>query len=187
MWIKRSTLLISILLFLAIVFVSFERPNYSDWKDTNVGRIGDVKYSLLNFEEFKEQNGCGWMKLNGSPLDESTSLYQFFRKRGVNMDSLPNADGMFIRSIDTKPKDDYGDPEAKERKVGKYQEDQVGGHVHKNAYYYVEKYGGKGKFEEGMGGYDWEPKRTDVKYNVGKETRPQNIALYTYIKIHYCE
>ena len=58
------------------------------------GAVGDIKYSLLPPDKFKDVNGDCWVPLDGRTLSSTDALYQ----QGVT--TLPNAGGTFIRTQD---------------------------------------------------------------------------------------
>jgi hypothetical protein len=58
------------------------------------GAVGDIKYSLLPPDKFKDVNGDCWVPLDGRTLSSTDALYQ----QGVM--TLPNAGGTFIRTQD---------------------------------------------------------------------------------------
>ena len=58
------------------------------------GAVGDIKYSLLPPDKFKDVNGDCWVPLDGRSLSSTDALYQ----QGVT--TLPNAGGTFIRTQD---------------------------------------------------------------------------------------
>ena len=59
------------------------------------GAVGDVKYSILPPDKFKDANGDCWVPLDGRTLSSSDVLRQAY---GVT--TLPNAGGQFIRTQD---------------------------------------------------------------------------------------
>ena len=59
------------------------------------GAVGDVKYSILPPDKFKDANGDCWVPLDGRTLSSSDMLRQAY---GVT--TLPNAGGQFIRTQD---------------------------------------------------------------------------------------
>jgi hypothetical protein len=58
------------------------------------GAVGDVKYSILPPDQFKDANGDCWVPLDGRTLASTDALYQ----QGITM--LPNAGGLFLRAQD---------------------------------------------------------------------------------------
>jgi hypothetical protein len=59
------------------------------------GALGDVKYSLLNPQQFAEVNGDCWVPLDSRSLSSSDRLGQI-----LGISSLPQAGGLFIRTND---------------------------------------------------------------------------------------
>lgn len=184
---SKSTLLT--LCIVVIAFLSFDRIRSSSAQEVSVpneGKIGDVKYSVLDPVKFREINGNGWVLLNGASI-EASELAAY-----AGLSKLPDASGVFIRGMNFQRDPAIGD-ESGNRLVGEYQADSFQGHKHfaetnialtlgvqasnsprqrvtvtgANA---VET---EGKLDGGFG----VPK-------IAKETRPRNIALYTYVKIN---
>jgi hypothetical protein len=60
------------------------------------GAVGDIKYSLLPPDKFKDVNGDCWVPLDGRTLSSTDALYLY--QQGVT--TLPNAGGTFIRTQD---------------------------------------------------------------------------------------
>jgi hypothetical protein len=58
------------------------------------GAVGDIKYSLLSPDKFKDVNGDCWVPLDGRSISSTDALYQ----QGVT--TLPNAGGTIIRTQD---------------------------------------------------------------------------------------
>ena len=58
------------------------------------GAVGDIKYSLLPPDKFKDVNGDCWVPLDGRTLASGDAL------AGYGVSSLPNAGGTFIRAQD---------------------------------------------------------------------------------------
>lgn len=197
---KTYILIISVVCILLLSFTTIQSLKKES------GSLGDVKYSVLSPEAFKTTNGCGWVLLKGQRLSNKSDLFKVLNRVGelrkvlTNSNELPNADGMFIRSKDTKPFDAYGDPDAKKRKdsVGTYQEDAIR-NITGNFLASNPNQGGvtgvyTSKPFKGGDRNEWGPNNDNVlitfdtsnapNVNVAKENRPQNINLYTYIKIN---
>ena len=158
------------------------------------GKIGDVKYSVLDPDKFREVNGKGWVLLDGSNI-ENSKLSDFSKLK-----ELPNASGVFIRGMNLGRDAETGDVDGN-RDMGKLQLDAFQGHWHALGGFFNSVQGGgepnsivlSRKREVG-----WDPPRmlrnnqardstTDNKNGIPRtrsETRPRNIALYTYIKIN---
>jgi hypothetical protein len=58
------------------------------------GAVGDIKYSILPPDKFKEVNGDCWVPLDGRTLATTDELYS------LGVITLPNAGGMFLRAQD---------------------------------------------------------------------------------------
>lgn len=186
------------LVILALV-LSFSKSN--DVKDT--GALGDVKYSVLDPTEFAKQNGPGWVLLSGTSLKEVDSMYQSSALKGIiQIPSLPDARGVFIRGMNEGRSIDSGDVDGgDDRKVGSFQRDAFASHNH-------EIYAGvDGQKRRIMASLGWsggwgnqgnvspvhaekvpntvnESGLISIRNSGGTETRPRNIALYVYIKIN---
>lgn len=57
------------------------------------GAVGDVKYSILNPDEFRLENGDCWVPMDGRALSSSDKL-----RIRTGMTNVPNAGGLFVRS-----------------------------------------------------------------------------------------
>jgi len=94
--------------------------------------------------------------------------------------TLPDARGVFIRGMNVNRSRDTGDPSGN-RPVGNFQNDEFKSHSH--------SYVNAGVWARSWKGDDSGPKTAhkqqgDTSKRGGVETRPRNIALYTYIKIN---
>ena len=153
---------------------------FSNSDTKSIGAIGDVKYSVLPPDKFKEENGNGWVLMDDKiPLQNS----DLNTKHGIT--KLPDARGLFIRGLNLKRSDDKADPyksenDDKERLVGDYQEDMLKRHSHKYLSADRKDVSGKGSKSD----FAWNSKEYTSKPTGGLETRPKNIALFTYIKIN---
>jgi hypothetical protein len=58
------------------------------------GAVGDIKYSILPPDKFKDVNGDCWVPMDGRTLSNTDELYS------LGVTTLPNAGGMFLRSQD---------------------------------------------------------------------------------------
>lgn len=161
-----------------LLAMAFSTPNAP-----NVGAIGDVKYSVLPPDKFIEENGTGWVL-----MDDKIPLSGSILKQKHGVTELPDSRGLFIRSLNLSRTGDHSDPfktespNKEERKMGEYQEDAVQEHFHSQ-----QKWTSRG-----------DDFRVNNAYGVGTiptggvegarksnyETRPKNIALYTYVKIN---
>lgn len=172
---------------LLLTYLVGSEPTNSIQEDVvNIGAIGDVKYSVLAPDKFKEHNGEGWvlmdnnMPISGSKLGDEGIL------------ELPDARGMFIRGLNLDRDDELADPYLKEksqaRVLGDYQADSFKSHQHSLNYAIGFSNLGNGHpFRiSGDDGGPW----GGVVYTLTAEatgeieTRPKNIALYIYVKIN---
>lgn len=146
------------------------------------GSIGDVKYSVLPPDQFREENGNGWFLMDDTvPLAGSDLNLKF----GVTV--IPDARGLFIRSLNGRRDDAISDRFAIEnggrsRLMGEYQDDSFREHNHGLNLITGHGVWTHGDNTPGQGwACQWHPKQTH--FQGAGETRPKNIALYTYIKI----
>jgi len=146
------------------------------------GALGDVKYSILEPDDFQEVNGDCWTLMDGKNLDPSSELAD----KGFTF--LPDARGVFIRSYDNRQTNrqdvdrNFGEP------IGYYQTDQFKAHSHSNA-----NISARG-FPDGSGDrttnyYLMHPSKGSdyimpMGSSGGSETRPKNITLWTYVRIY---
>lgn len=137
--------------------------------------IGDVKYSILDPDSFNEHNGSGWVIMMGQDISGSDLALA----TGIN--TLPDGRGVFIRSMNLG-RTEGGDPEG-DRPVGDSQQDDLKSHKHKISDYksHVKVHDSHIGPWDGSSFGEYEEETTSVG---GKETRPKNIILYTYIKIN---
>jgi hypothetical protein len=158
-------------------------------ENKSVGAIGDVKYSILPPDKFKEENGNGWVLMdNNIPLQGSN----LNTKHGLT--SIPDARGLFIRGLNLRRNDSYSDlfsmENGRERMAGEYQLDGIKKHKHNfsDAYFAEINCGNQGligsKSSDSDNGRCESNDVTDDGIALIEETRPKNIALYTYIKIN---
>lgn len=57
------------------------------------GAVGDVKYSILDWDDFQEVNGDCWIQMNGQDVANTTAISQMF---GIT--EVPDMSGLFIRA-----------------------------------------------------------------------------------------
>lgn len=160
----------------------------------NTTRLGDVKYSILPPDLFNETQDGRWVLLDGKPLSDLSELYEFLDgkmrldllKKSGGSYILPDARGRFIRSMNINGQ---GSDPDKTRKVGSYQKDLFQTHTHEMGVGVSDKAAGsqidRPRFPDYVQGGNRAPFQTKGAINgrTGEETRPKNIALYTYIKI----
>jgi hypothetical protein len=99
------------------------------------GAVGDVKYSILPPDKFKDVNGDCWVPMDGRTLNSGDKLQQV-----TGMSSIPNAGGLFLRAQDFaivsgseawKPKSaSDNDPDRSETSAIGFQTDEFRWHQH---------------------------------------------------------
>jgi hypothetical protein len=177
-----TTTTLAIVVTIATIFAFAKADEKSE------GAIGDVKYSVLPPDKFREENGNGWVLMDdkvpvtGSALDT---------KHGIK--EIPDVRGLFIRCLNGTRNDDKADKFKKEnnreRLLGEYQQDQIISHNHSMNFNLGQQpgwsggWGGAGQVRavNSPGDPNWDHHPQPFG---GTETRPENIALYTYIKIN---
>ncbi len=199
---KNILIIISIITFAPLSFTTL-KFNVLNFNKRNTGTIGDVKYSILNPEQFVMVNGDGWVLLDGKKIDFESGLYKLLHTTGhsnvIPEGKLPNGDGVFIRGIDTNENDHYGDTD-KGRIVGSFQEDAIrnitGSFLgsNPNQQSYVTGSFSSQSFDQGDHNSWARANNRGTKINfdaskskgikVANENRPKNINLYIYIKIN---
>ncbi|MDR6461599.1 hypothetical protein [Chryseobacterium sediminis] len=170
----KTTIYSFVLVVLALIAISFNQA-----EKRSVGAIGDVKYSILPPEKFKEENGDGWVLMDNQVPIVSSALN---KKHGIT--EIPDVRGLFIRSLNLTRSDNKADcfflEKKKQRLVGEYQSDTIKSHNHKYKAAKGNDVSAKGSWSQ----FAWDPKEYVSENYGGLETRPKNIALYTYIKIN---
>jgi hypothetical protein len=157
-----------------LTIISFSRNEIK-----SVGAIGDVKYSVLAPEKFREENGNGWVLMDDKVPVIGSDLN---KKHGIT--EIPDVRGLFIRSLNLtrsdKKTDQFFNENKRQRLVGEYQSDTLKSHNHKYKSSSTKPVSGKGSWSQ----FAWDPAEYISDNYGGLETRPKNIALYTYIKIN---
>ncbi|GAA3957505.1 hypothetical protein [Mucilaginibacter dorajii] len=177
-------------LFPAVAVIVITTALSFNQKESPATSLGDVKYSILPPDQFKQMNGSGWVLLDGRKVNGSQLQKHF------SMNNIPDARGMFLRGLNYDRQDDLIDPFFKEhhrvRVAGEYQGDIVGPHNH--GWTGRDGNGYPNKSEQRWMNPTDDPthenhypvvsKNNYSTAGVGTETRPKNIALYVYIKIN---
>jgi hypothetical protein len=173
-----------------VLLSSFYKKSYSS---TDSSSIGDVRYSILEPDRFISLNP-GWILMDGRASKQSDTTFQnseLYLKYHVK--KLPDARGVFIRGMNENRGTDSGDAD-KNRFVGALQFDAIKKHTHNTSvaigYFCIQSNNNIGPGgNSGNGMMAVHPECTleirDIGKNLdGDETRPRNIALYTYIKVN---
>ena len=166
--------------------------------------LGNVVFSVLEPEQFREQNGNGWILLNGNTILGSDLDLQY----GIS--KVPNANGLFIRVIDLQKDENRIDKDREfGAAAGDIQDDSVkipdlrtehdGSHRHSMGYgvrsdtSFAHREEETGGLQQAKGGGNdaWkyhtsyhESEHFHIIKSQGYETRPKNIVLYAYIKVN---
>lgn len=181
----------NVLFFGVFIFTlfTFAKPN-------NVGvidhyKVGDVVYSVLKPDEFMQLHGSSWTLMDGRAIDQ-----QFDLRRMFGWTNVPDARGLFLRSMNLgrdKATGDAGADNLNNRVVGSYQDDILKLHSHLQDENYnvalrlFQNSDPYGTIRDSDRSTNEPVLLGDNKKIVpfgGAETRPRNIALYTYIKIN---
>jgi hypothetical protein len=150
-------------------------------ENKSVGAIGDVKYSVLPPDKFREENGAGWVLMDNKIPLETSDLNS---KHGIT--ELPDARGLFIRGLNLIRSDDKADPflqeNRRQRLVGDYQADCIIKHQHPISTGVTDDNPGS----KVRGGIFARNSSSGLSENNEGcvETRPKNIAFYIYVKIN---
>ncbi|TRW22565.1 hypothetical protein FMM05_16935 [Flavobacterium zepuense] len=151
---------------------------------TVMENVGSIKQSLLTPETFKITQKGVWVLLDGSEVDQKSSLFTILKnnaqlniltKKGDKY-YLPNALGAFIRSSNYSGK---GVDTDANRLAGSFQDDMLKAHSHKFEGAARNDVSGRGSNSK----YAWNPATYSTEPEGGAETRPKNISMYTYIKV----
>ena len=175
------------------------------------GAVGDIKYSILPPDKFKDVNGDCWVPLDGRTLSNTDELYS----HGVT--TLPNAGGMFLRAQDFiaeagteswRPKNSSNnDPDRDHNTApGLVQSDTLESHIHTamstvkddGHTHNIDLDGIAASSEDGVddagesneGTAQTEKAKTGITVTTtidpagGAETRPKNLNFWIYIRIN---
>ncbi len=87
------------------------------------GAVGDVKYSILDWDDFQEVNGDCWIQMNGQSVDNTTAIAQMF---GIT--EVPDMSGLFMRAHEWN---DGNDPDrTPNSEIATLQSDEILAHAH---------------------------------------------------------
>lgn len=155
--------------------------------------VGSVIYSILPPDIMNSRFPNEYIPLKGDPIALDSDLYKmldaenrldlFMNRNGSFY--LPDARAMFIRGMNLERSDEYKDPNGDSRTAGSPQRDLFEKHSHtltRPVFGHVNE--GFGRCEDmDPGGWGcYQKVTTDEKGGI--ETRPNNISLYTYIKVN---
>lgn len=167
----------NIWLFGAVIFLLHSSSTIKNNGIIDHFKIGDVIYSILEPKQFTDLHGSGWVLMDGRELKETDDLRRYYGAQLLFQRLLPNGRGAFIRSMNY---DKAGYDKDPNRAVGSLQWDELKQHTHTyvaGTRDYTTQYTGGDK-------YLINPGEKVSSATGGAETRPVNIAMYTYIKIN---
>lgn len=142
--------------------------------------IGDVKYSILDPQNFRKANGNGWIPLDGGlwAKKNKIDLINTDLNLQFGIAHIPDARAMFIRVCNMGRNDQFKDPNG-DRDIGSHQSDALQSHHH--------TYTNAARGHDKLGNYNRHGGEGTLNENTGStgesETRPNNIVLYAYVHI----
>jgi hypothetical protein len=89
------------------------------------GKVGDVKYSLLNPQQFAALEGACWVPMDGRSLSSSDKLRQL-----SGLTKVPDASGMFLRGQEFPGAGDNDPDRSSFSNIGEPQDDGFEQHGH---------------------------------------------------------
>ncbi|MEO0006751.1 MAG: hypothetical protein RJA20_947 [Bacteroidota bacterium] len=89
------------------------------------GKVGDVKYSILNPSQFQAENGDCWVPMDGRSLQPSDRL-----RVVTGMTAVPNVGGLFLRAQEFSNSPDNDPDRNFNSAVGSIQDDASERHSH---------------------------------------------------------
>lgn len=89
------------------------------------GAVGDVKYSILDPDQFVKENGDCWVPLDGRTLTTADALRGQFGVR-----TLPNAGGLFLRGQEFDNSPDNDPDRTSASAIAELQTDDMKAHLH---------------------------------------------------------
>lgn len=148
------------------------------------GALGDIKYSILAEVAFIGENGDCWVMLDGREISGSELA------RSLNMHALPDSRGHFIRCLDNRDNNQNVDLDRRIKNdlfAGSTQQDEIKQHGHNIPDMSIS---GQNVTSSPTGsvsqvvGYNNSYSTLKTEDTGGPETRPENITMYTYIRIN---
>ncbi|CAG8688651.1 14198_t:CDS:2, partial [Racocetra persica] len=150
-----------------------------------VGMLGEIRYSILNQNQFQELYGKEWILMDGSSILGS----DLERKFGWTF--VPDARGLFLRCKNNGRNDGLENPSG-ELNLGQYQKDNLKSHNHVGLFVNnIEGQWGqsyyKGEFNSHrLATQSWDSTRSFYTgYTGEKETCPKSITVNAFIKINF--
>jgi hypothetical protein len=157
--------------------------------------VGTIIASMINSDTFVENFGSNWVLADGRSSYSDGQNVKFIQvskygkivcSQGSSRDEcrVPDLRAMFLRGIDTgrSADDPFRDPDGK-REPGSPQIDDFASHDHETTIMIGDQnVDGVDSTRTHSGDHHNEPRRTGL--SGGNETRPNNVAVYYYIKIN---
>jgi hypothetical protein len=175
---------ICIILIVVSFFLAFRDYKGNFAYEEGLENVGTIKQSLLKPTQFYKTQKGTWEILRGQELDRKSELFKLLSESGdqnvLTLKNgnyyLPNALGTFIRCSNVNGS---GVDSQMNRLVGSFQDDQIKSHFHKYTSGQRKDVSGRGS----RSNFAWGSQTYTTTSVGGKETRPKNISMYTYIKI----
>ncbi|WP_416443445.1 hypothetical protein ACH3O9_00915 [Leeuwenhoekiella sp. A16] len=147
-----------------------------------MGALGDVKYSILPLKNFQYENGNCWILMDSIDRREAQRFRLFQRYK---IDTIPDARGVFLRGMNEGRNSNTGDVWGN-REIGNYQIDTFQVHKHNidNIETIIWAHTTHGNQAKNMVIGSFGQQKETYNSPGGRETRPRNICLYTYIKVN---
>ena len=171
------------------------------------GATGDIKYSILNPTQFAAVNGNCWVPMDGRSMSGS-------KLAGIiGGSNVPNAGGLFIRSQEFSNSGDYDPERSSGSTIAQVQSESYLSHGHSGSTNTIPDHSHSGTTDNGGAGiraslinsggtipvidaseshkhtFTTNPAGShshtvSINVNGGNETRPDNMNLWTYIRIN---
>lgn len=168
------------------------------------GAVGDVKYSILPLDQFRQENGDCWVLMNGAGLSSDAKLNSAY-----GIAELPDARGLFLRAHDDRNSNRQDPSRSADTPAGTYVGDEIRSHNHTGTTNTAGDHkhnissmkqddldhdasgpGGQQYWRSNSGGTTDTSSSGSHTHSFttndqgGAETRPKSINLYVYIRIN---
>ncbi|CAG8456529.1 44427_t:CDS:2 [Gigaspora margarita] len=150
-----------------------------------VGRLGEIRYSILNQEQFQELYGKEWILMDGSSILGSDLEKKF------GWTSVPDARGLFLRCKNNGRNDGLENPSG-ELALGQYQTDNLKSHNHVGLFINnLEGQWGQAAYQGEIPAHRLATQPADLSrsfytgYTGEQETCPKSVTVNTFIKINF--
>ncbi len=154
------------------------------------GAVGDVKYSILPLDQFRQENGDCWVLMNGAGLSSDTKL-----NAAYGVAELPDARGLFLRAHDDRNSNRQDPSRSADTPPGTYVGDEIRSHNHDRGVSHSNSFpeaisdaeqnqSGSVEDRSYFGPTTTSTTGISIQHTGGAETRPKSINLYVYIRIN---